>query len=283
MANADWTLMRRAVVTSCLGLLITALSSSGAAQDLLPPGTMAVRLGALAPERDHVDFLTRYDFHLFAAALSNDDKRFSWDTHFGGDLDAVDYIVGRTSFRLDYEAVLGNQLRAFDPNQGNYLLEASTSWRAPVAEVALVFHHMSRHLGDRDKTIPVAWNVLGVRVLKTAWAGPNTVAMELTLGRVVQHSFVDYRWAGDTSVVIRGPVVRRASLYARGSGEVLGVDEALNARGTQAGGLVETGVRLKGEKGAIDLFVGYERRADAAPLDLQPQTWIFIGFRLVGG
>jgi hypothetical protein len=107
--------------------------------------------------------------------------------------------------------------------------------------------------------------------------------MELSLGRVVQHSFVDYRWAGDASVVVRGPVLRRTSLYARGSGDVLGVDAALNARGTQVGGLVETGVRLKGEKGAIDLFVGYERRADAAPLDLQPQTWIFIGFRLVGG
>jgi len=53
--------------------------------------------------------------------------------------------------------------------------------------------------------------------------------------------------------------------------------------GAQAGGLVETGVRLKGEKGAIDLFLGYERRVDAAPLDRQPQTWIFVGFRLVGG
>jgi len=282
MANADGPLMRRAAGTVCVLALAAGFASSAAAQD--PPPPVQTTLGPVTrPNPDHLEFLTRYDFHLLAAALSNDDKRFSWDTHFGGELDAVDYIVGRTSFRMDYEAVLGNELRAFDPNQGNYLLEASTSLYSKVAEVALVFHHMSRHLGDRDKTIPVAWNLLGVRALKTVSAGPNMVAMEFNVGRMVQHSFVDYRWAGDASVVVRGPVVRRTSLYARGSGDLIGVDSAVNARGTQAGGLIETGVRLKGEKGAIDLFLGYERRVDAAPLDLQPQTWIFLGFRLVGG
>src|SRR6266446_1638985 len=173
MAHADRSLMPRAVGFVCLAALAAAFASPVAAQE--PPPA--------------VGFLTRYDFHLSAAALSNDDKRFSWDTHFGGELDAVDYIIGRTSFRLDYEAVLGNELRAFDPNQGNYLLEASTSVRSKVAEVALVFHHQSRHLGDRDKVFPVAWNLLGVRVLKTAGLGSNTVAMELNLGRAVQHSF----------------------------------------------------------------------------------------------
>jgi len=222
MAHADRSLMRH-VVGWLVAATVAACAPPASAQETRPL------------ERDHVDFLTRYDFHLSAAALSNDDQRFSWDTHFGGDLDAVDYIVGRTSFRLDYEAVLGNELRAFDPNQGNYLLEASTSLRSKVAEVALVFHHVSRHLGDRDKTTPIAWNILGIRVLKTAGLGSNTVAMELNFGRVVQHSFVDYRWVGDASVVVRRPVVRRASLYASGSGDVLGVDAALNARGTQAG------------------------------------------------
>jgi hypothetical protein len=267
MAHADRSLMRRAARTACLLALAATLASPAAAQ---------------APPPARVEFLTRYDFHLSAAALSNDDQRFSWDTHFGGELDAVDYTFGRTSFRLDYQAVLGNEIRAFDPNQGNYVLEASTSLRAKGAEVALVFHHKSRHLGDRDKTVPVAWNLLGVRVLKSASTGAATIDMELGAGRVTQHSFVDYRWIGDTDVVVRRPLVRRASAYVRGSGELLGVDAAMNDRRAQAGGLVETGVRLKGEKGAIDLFLGYERRADAAPLDLRPQTWIFLGFRLVG-
>ena len=74
-------------------------------------------------------FLPRYDFHLSAAALANSDPRFSWDTHFGGDVDVVDYVKGRTSTLLDYEAILGNEYRAFDPNQGNYTLDLATSYR----------------------------------------------------------------------------------------------------------------------------------------------------------
>src|SRR5207248_10384148 len=34
-------------------------------------------------------FFPRYDFHLSAASLAIDDDRFSWDTHFGGELDFV--------------------------------------------------------------------------------------------------------------------------------------------------------------------------------------------------
>ncbi|MGB7219512.1 MAG: hypothetical protein WBD07_11960 [Vicinamibacterales bacterium] len=268
MAHADRSLMQRGVLVLCLAAMASAVASPAAAQ-AAPPAAL--------------EFLTRYDFHLSAAALSNDDRRFSWDTHFGGELDAVDYKLGRTSVRLDYQAVLGNEIRAFDPNQGNYLMEASTSVRSRAVEVALVFHHMSRHLGDRDKTVPVAWNLLGVRVLKSASAGLAAIDMELGAGRITQHSFVDYSWIGNTDVVVRRPLVPRMGLYVRGSGEVRGVDSALSNRGAQAGGLVETGVRLQGEKAAIDLFLGYERRADAAPLDLQPQTWIFLGFRLVGG
>jgi hypothetical protein len=99
--------------------------------------------------------LSRYDFHLSAAALQIQDPRFSWDVHFGGDLDVVDYVRGRTSLVIDYEAILGNQLRAFDPNQGTYTLEASSSYRIRITEVALMFHHVSRHLGDRRRRFPL--------------------------------------------------------------------------------------------------------------------------------
>src|ERR1700722_7298839 len=96
-----------------------------------------------APASAEPDFFTRYDFHLSAAALSIDDPRFKWDTHFGGELDLIDYVVGRASIIADYEAVLGDQLRPFDPNQGNYTLEASSSVRVGDTEIVGVFHHVS--------------------------------------------------------------------------------------------------------------------------------------------
>ena len=49
---------------------------------------------------------------------SINDPRFSWETHFGGDLDVADYVVGRSSILVDYEAVLGDEFRPFDPEPG---------------------------------------------------------------------------------------------------------------------------------------------------------------------
>ena len=59
-----------------------------------------------------------------------------WDADFGGEVDVVDYGVGRVSFTTNYEVVMGTQLRRFDPNQGNYILAGTASARAAGFEVA---------------------------------------------------------------------------------------------------------------------------------------------------
>src|SRR5207237_6516313 len=126
----------------------------------------------------------------------------SWDTHFGGAIDIVDYVRGRAATAIDYEAVLGNQLRAFDPNQGNYILELSTSYRIRATEVAAIFHHVSRHLSDRMKVFPVAWNILGVRVLRQAGFKNMTVDVVADFGGTTQIDNVDYRWSSILHVVV---------------------------------------------------------------------------------
>ena len=87
-----------------------------------------------------IQFFPRYDFHLSAEHLSKDDPRFVWDTNFGGDMDFVDYGFGRTRFGANYEAILGEEFRRFDPNQGNYLLDLSTSARTHGYEIAALLH-----------------------------------------------------------------------------------------------------------------------------------------------
>src|SRR5438552_10686310 len=85
---------------------------------------VAVRAAAQVPQPVVVpaptqpEFLSRYDFHLAAAELLHEDdarERFSWDTHFGGSLDLADFVAGRASLTVDYQAVLGGEFRAFDP------------------------------------------------------------------------------------------------------------------------------------------------------------------------
>lgn len=227
------------------------------------------------------DIFTRYDFRLSAATLWGADERFSWDTWWGGDIDVFDYVSGRISAVLDYEAVLGSELRAFDPTQGNYVLEVSTSYRTRRAELAAMFHHVSRHLSDRAKRAPIAWNVLGVRALRQVTFGPTTVDMVADLGLVTEYANVDYRWIANADAVVRRSLKPRIGVFARGTTHVFGVRPEDRSRGTQVGALFEGGIHLTGAAAAGEFYAGYERRIDADPLDFQPQHWFTLGFRLL--
>lgn len=228
-------------------------------------------------------FLSRYDFHLAAAWLgSNDPTFFMWDTHWGGDFDLVDYVRGRFGLLADYQAILGDQFRPFDPNQGNYTLEFSSSYRLGRTEVAGVFHHVSRHLSDRPKRGAVAMNAAELRLLRRFDIGANTtIDGKLEAGKVVARAYVDYEWIGKLDLTARRRLKGIASGYGRMLGELYVTDVDVARRPNQTGGRVELGVRLKGNGGALDLFAGWERMVDADLFDRRPRIWPFAGFRLV--
>ena len=58
-----------------------------------------------------------------------------WDTNFGGEIDVIDYRTGRAIFAANYQAILGDEFRPFDPNQGNYIIgvgvTARVGWSCP--------------------------------------------------------------------------------------------------------------------------------------------------------
>jgi len=225
-------------------------------------------------------FLPRYDFHLGADHLSDADPRFVWDTNFGGALDFVDYGRGRSTFAANYEAILGDQFRKFDPNQGNYLLDLSTSWRAHGYEFAALLHHTSRHLSDRFKRIPVDWNMFGVTV---AHDMPRRRAQLYTHGNllgVILRSNVDYSWEANGGIDVRVPLRGAVSTIAAGNLRVVGVNGTGN-RGTQHGEHIEGGMRFDGQGGAIELILMGELRIDPYPLEMSTMSWFGAGFRFV--
>jgi hypothetical protein len=227
-----------------------------------------------------IEFLPRYDFHLDAQHLSSSDPRFVWDANFGGAVDFVDYGFGRATFLANYQVILGEEFRNFDPNQGNYTLEGSASGRFHGAEAALVFHHISRHLADRPKTFAIDWNMLGGRVQKAFAVRATQMNAHVDLRGVILHSYVDYRWELEAGL---HNVHRLASRVAAVSGvdlRLLGVDGSQN-RGTQTGARGEGGVRLEGKAGAVELFVAVERRIDPYPTEFGTDTWASAGFRLL--
>ena len=266
MPDTPGSLTRHVAPAACLLLLLSV-------------ATARAQTPAAAPATP--DFFTRYDFHLTAHRLTGDDQRFSWDSHFGGDLDVVDYVKGRASVLIDYEAVLGSEYRPFDPNQAYYTLETSGSYRLGATEIAGVFHHVSRHLSDRPKQMSIAWNVMGARVLRRVSVGSVTIDGRVGGGWTVQRSYADYTWTGDADAVIRRAINPRVDVFAHGFGEWLGVDGSVPGRDAQQGGRLEAGLRLNGRAGVIELFAGFERRLDADPIDRQPQHWAVAGFRLL--
>jgi hypothetical protein len=253
--------------------LVLVFAAPSRAQLIAPPP-------ADAPS-DAPQFMSRYDFHMSADTTASGDKEFWWDTHFGGDFDLVDYKSGRLTFLADYQAILGRQIRLFDPNQGNYLLEFSSSARAGKTEFFGVFHHESRHLGDRVKVEAIAWNVLQLRVYHHREAKGTDIELRGDAGKVIAHAFVDYSWTADVDARVTKAVAPHVGVYGSGYAETFGIRHDISSRGRQTGGRAETGARVSGRKGAVDLFVGYERIVDADAFVAVPRSWAFAGFRLI--
>jgi hypothetical protein len=275
---------------SFVALLVLSAASALAQTPTQPPSHPATQLPSdPAPQRpsdpatqrpsDGVSVLTRFAFHFGGEHLSHDDPRYVWDANYGGEVDLVDYVSGRTTFYANYQVILGDELRAFDPNQGNYTLGARVSARLPGVEAALVFHHESRHLSDRVKQDPVDWNMIGARAATELQWKQAFFEGHIDARGVVQHSFVDYRWEVDSGLRARYPAGSRLAMVAEGQLRVLGVDGS-GSRGTQTGARAEGGVRLEGRGAAVELFAAVERRIDPYPLELSTVRWFSAGFRL---
>src|SRR5215208_1084333 len=214
----------------CVALVTSAMAVSANAQDDVAPPSGPLQFR----------FIPRYDFHISADRLSTQDPRFVWDTNFGGDVDVVDYGVGRATFTANFESILGNQFRNFDPNQGNYLLDGSLSWRTRGTEVAALFHHTSPHLTDRFKRSAVAWNMLGARVQRDVPARKADIDIEGDLlGSLVKNN-VDYKWQATGAVHVAVPLRASMSMITSARLQFLGVD-ATEARPTQTGSRAEAG------------------------------------------
>jgi hypothetical protein len=266
MPESVGSLGRRVALAACLTLTI--VGRVFAQQPLAAPPAAG-------------EFMSRFDFHLSAAGLSDPDRRFSWSTHWGGDFDVVDYVHGRITFLADYEAVLGDENRLFDPNQGNYTLAVSGSVRVKGAEFAGVLHHVSRHLSDRPNPDAVAYNALELRLLKFLDFGKQTLELRLEGGPVVARAFVDYVGMAVYESTLRRTISPHTGIYGRVFADYYAVDSEVAGRPNQSGARIEAGLRLTGKHGAIDLFGGYEKVVDAYPHDRQARQWAFAGFRLV--
>lgn len=262
----------RGVAAICLAVVFVAAPRARAQS---PVGSQA-----LANSSD-LQFLTGYRARLAASRLDRNDKAYTWDARISGDIDLIDYGRGRINFFGEYEVVLGNELRAFDPNQSLYTLDLRATRQLGRNEFAGLFHHISRHLSDRAKTQSVDWNQIGGELQRTDPIGRIQMENRVRGAWIVERTYVDYRWQIDERLRLRRPMTPRTSLFAEGSIDFMGVDSTIAGRDTQVGAYVEGGIRLAGTGGSLDVIVAFERRVDADLFARGPKSWIMVGFRLL--
>ena len=254
---------------------------------LLAPAFWSVALPALAqpkiatPSTTGISFLPRTEETFLWGAMQTTDPRFHWDGVVTFDADLVDYGRGRTNFSASYEGVIGRERRHFDLNHGNYMLEMSSSLRLQSVEIFGAYHHVSRHLVDRENPGAISWNLLEARALRRFTFATSTLDTAFRVGQYSRQAFVDYVWMANLSVMFRHFLNRRTGLFAYGWGETRGLDPDVAHRTKLCGVRVDGGLRVDGSRGAVEFFGGYERRMDAFPTDRYRLRFWTIGFRLV--
>ena len=230
-------------------------------------------------------FLTRADFYLAWSKVVAADPRFSSEARVGLDADLADYGSGRITFGADYDAFLGHERRGWDLNQGTYRFDLAVSRRIGSAEVSGAFAHVSRHLVDRSNPPSISWNTVCVRARNrwTVGSGATIVDGRIGIARAMEQAVVDYAWTSEARVSVQHTPAswHRTSLLAEVSGTVIGTKREVYGRPRICGGRIEGGVRVNGDRAAVEAFLGYERRPDAYPTDrFRVRMWTF-GLRLV--
>lgn len=245
------------------------------------PAAAAAQVPRLLVPPPQTGFLSRLDYHLAIETLSGDDPQFQWDADFGGEFDIVGGPRGRASAAFNYEAILGEELQPFDPNQGNYAIELVGGGRWGRTEVAGVFHHTSRHLGDRAKNFGIAWNLLGAQVTWTTVGARHTWQLQARAATAVMKDAVDYAGEYGANALYVRQWRPRLAMVGRASGVVRTIDASVSGREAQVGGRGEVALRIRGDAADLEVHVGVERRIEASIFQPRPKSWALMGLRVL--
>jgi hypothetical protein len=243
------------------------------------PAALAALLAAPAAAGEGTALLPEVVVRLKAARYEPADQDFRWTGWIGAGVGVLRLAGATAYFTTDVETILGNEKRAFDANQANYHLEGGARKRLGRGELALVFHHVSRHYVDRPKARSVDWNVLGGRgSFETGGRVPARIT--LGLGHTTQDSLVGYRW--EATARLEADLVTRPAFRLYGMADLRGLSVEQTERFPRGGFVdvwVEGGIHFLREGRALDLFAAFERRNDVRIEEPGARDRLLVGGR----
>lgn len=223
--------------------------------------------------------LTGALFHLAIEPLASSDLAFKWNAEFGGNIDLVDYGVGRLNVLTHYQAVLGREFQRFDPNQGIYTLEALASVRHRRHEWWGGIRHLSRHVGDRPKDFQVYYHAVAGRYA-TGWATRGwRIDAHGGGGWVLARRYLDYHAMLDGDLQVTRSGTQSVQPFARVAAERTWVEPG-TARTARLGWRVESGVRVSNSRARGELYLAGEQRYDADIFVPTVRRWFMAGLRI---
>ncbi len=221
---------------------------------------------------------------LEAARYSAANGDFAWVGWIGATADLVEKGKWSLYFTPNVETILGNRVRSFEAVQANYSLEVGMRIDVGRGRLSPFFHHVSRHVQDRDKLQAVDWNFLGLKYdspWPEKWSRKGAFAA--SFGVATLASAVAYNWeariSGDIDVVRKD----NRGLFLLADVRHVGADPSPDFPRDQLTDIrAELGFRRWAETSQFSLFVAYERRSDALiPKALVTRRALF-GFRIRG-
>lgn len=255
--------------------LVFGIPSTATAQVIGGP-----RPGTTAPRA--YGFLTAFRTVIDGKHLNgvDADSRFNWDADVSIDVDVFDAGLFRGNLFINVETIVGDELRAVDPNQGNYLADISVFVRLPRGELATTFHHVSRHMVDRPGVRSVSWNMLGVGYGHRFTLGHLNVDAGGRALWTIEGRSVDYTSQFGGYLKLAQPIGGRLSAIGSVDGVAVRLDPLKERGGNRRGGRLEGGLRVAMDIAGLDLYVAREQRIDVTSPLRELTRWTQFGFRL---
>jgi len=232
--------------------------------------------------QEKASFLPFMGPRLEAARYAPAEIDGSWVGWIGASVDLVEKGKWSAYFNPNVETVLGHRVRSFEAVQANYSLEVGARREVGRGTLFPFFHHVSRHEQDREKLQAVDWNFLGVGY-SSPWPArwQRRGAFRVSLGVATLSSGVDYNWELRLSADIELARKENRALFLLTDLRHVGAHPTPAFPRDQVNDLrAEAGFRRWQDHSSFDLFVAYERRADAViPMAKVAERALF-GFRI---